>query len=96
MQVVFRPEAENELLEAQAWYEKISPGLGYEFARAVDVSIAKITRTPKAFSSYRRRISAYHHSQISILDHLFPNRIDARCRILLPSSTKTKFLVTQH
>ncbi len=35
MDVIFRPEAEAELLEAQAWYESRSPGLGFEFARAV-------------------------------------------------------------
>ena len=36
MTVVFRPEAEAELLESQAWYEECSPGLGLDFARAVD------------------------------------------------------------
>ncbi len=39
MQVVFRPEAEQELFEAQDWYESCSPGLGYEFARAVEVAV---------------------------------------------------------
>ena len=30
MLVVFRPEAEQELLEAQAWYESRAMGLGFE------------------------------------------------------------------
>lgn len=49
MLFTFRPEAQRELLEAQSWYETLSPGLGYEFARAVDVAVEKIIRTPMAF-----------------------------------------------
>ena len=49
MQLVFRPEAQKELLEAQAWYEERSPGLGFEFARAIDVAVASALRTPLAF-----------------------------------------------
>ena len=58
MQLVFRPEAKRELLDAQAWYEERSPGLGFEFARAVDVAVAKALRMPEAYSrmegDYRR------------------------------------------
>jgi plasmid stabilization system protein ParE len=50
MQLVFRPEAQQELLEAQAWYEARSPGLGFEFARAVDAAIARAFRMPLAFA----------------------------------------------
>lgn len=50
MQLVFRPEAQRELLEAQAWYEERSPGLGFEFARAVDVATARVLRMPLAFA----------------------------------------------
>lgn len=49
MQLVFRPEAERELLEAQAWYEQRSPGLGFEFARAVESAVARALRMPLAF-----------------------------------------------
>ncbi len=49
MQLIFRPEAQQELLAAQAWYEARSPGLGFEFARAVDVVIARLLRMPLAF-----------------------------------------------
>jgi plasmid stabilization system protein ParE len=31
------------------WYEELSPGLGYEFARAVDAAIERIMRMPQAF-----------------------------------------------
>lgn len=49
MQAVFRPEALNELLAAQAWYEARSVGLGFEFARAVDAAVTRALRTPLAF-----------------------------------------------
>jgi len=49
MRLVFRPEAQTELLEAQAWYEQRSPGLGFEFARAVDAATARALRMPLAF-----------------------------------------------
>ncbi len=49
MQFVFRPEAQKELLAAKAWYEALSPGLGLEFARAVDAAIERIMRTPQVF-----------------------------------------------
>lgn len=49
MQSWFRPEAQIELLEAQAWYEQRSVGLGFEFARAVDAAIARALRMPLAF-----------------------------------------------
>jgi plasmid stabilization system protein ParE len=49
MQLIFRPEAQTELLAAQAWYEARSPGLGFEFARAVDAAVARVQRMPLTF-----------------------------------------------
>lgn len=49
MRLRFRPEARLDLLEASAWYEERSPGLGAEFARAVDVTTAGILRFPESF-----------------------------------------------
>jgi plasmid stabilization system protein ParE len=46
MLVLFRPEAEQELLEAQAWYESKAVGLGFEFARAADAAVASALRNP--------------------------------------------------
>ena len=48
MELIFRPEAGAELLEAQAWYEARSPGLGFEFARAVEVAVKSALRMPLA------------------------------------------------
>src|SRR3989304_4702170 len=46
MLVVLRPEAEQELLEAQAWYESKALGLGFEFARAADAAVASALCNP--------------------------------------------------
>lgn len=48
MELVFRPEAELEILEAQSWYEGQSSGLGFEFARAVEAAVAVALRNPFA------------------------------------------------
>ena len=49
MNVVFRPEALDELLETQAWYELQAPGPGLEFARLADAAVAAVLRNPLAF-----------------------------------------------
>ncbi len=46
MLVVLRPEAEQELLDAQAWYESKALGLGFEFARAADAAVASALSNP--------------------------------------------------
>lgn len=49
MQLFVTPEAQNELLDAQVWYEQRSSGLGFEFARAADAAVARALRMPLAF-----------------------------------------------
>lgn len=46
---VFRPEARDELLEAQAWYEDRARGLGEQFARAVAVAVDALQRAPEQY-----------------------------------------------
>ena len=48
MNLIFRPEAETEMLEAKAWYEERSPGLGLEFARAVEAALMTGARHPES------------------------------------------------
>ena len=36
-------------MEAKAWYEAHVPGLGYEFARALEASVRAAARMPLAF-----------------------------------------------
>ena len=47
--LVFRPQAEWELLEARRWYEDQRPELGRTFAAAVDKTLAGIVQNPLAY-----------------------------------------------
>ena len=47
--LVVRAAAEADVLDAALWYEQRSPGLGAEFLRAVDVTLAEIARMPERF-----------------------------------------------
>ena len=47
--VVFRPEADQEVRSARWWYEEQRPGLGVQFAEAIDQSVERIASNPLAF-----------------------------------------------
>jgi plasmid stabilization system protein ParE len=47
--VVFRPQAEAEFEEAQAWYEERLRGLGQEFVTSVQATINLVSRNPGQF-----------------------------------------------
>jgi plasmid stabilization system protein ParE len=50
MNIVVRPEAEAEFREAYNYYEARAEGLGNEFLRAVDASLAAIQRHPQMYA----------------------------------------------
>ena len=52
----FRPAARDEVLEARAWYDAQQPGLGDEFARAVDSAIERIGEQPHAYPVIRGEV----------------------------------------
>jgi plasmid stabilization system protein ParE len=58
--VIFTPEARDDLVEAFGWYEARSAGLGHEFLREVEKCVLAIPRTPRAFTlvkkNYRRAV----------------------------------------
>jgi len=56
--VVFRPEAEDEVLETRRRYEERREGLGAEFASAVDAIVERIVTGPLAFPLRSWRNSA--------------------------------------
>ena len=47
--VVFRPQAERELLDAERWYEDRRPGLGREFRGALDEILGRVSALPLSF-----------------------------------------------
>ena len=53
MRLVVREAAEADIAEAARWYEQRSLGLGSEFLRAVDVTLAEITRVPVRYPLVR-------------------------------------------
>jgi plasmid stabilization system protein ParE len=44
-----RDEARSDLSETFRWYEGRRPGLGYEFLRAVRVTLAAVERNPRQY-----------------------------------------------
>lgn len=47
--VVWTPEANEDLLEARAWYDNIRPELGERFALAVDATVETLAEHPLQF-----------------------------------------------
>ena len=48
-EVVIRPEAESDIGDAYAWYEKQREGLGFDFLLCVEETIDRIRETPEAY-----------------------------------------------
>ena len=44
--LIIRPEARADLLDAFQWYQEQRPGLGFDFKLCVDEVISKIQRNP--------------------------------------------------
>jgi len=53
VRLVVREAAEADILESARWYEQRSSGLGHEFLRAVDVTLAEIGRVPERYPVVR-------------------------------------------
>ena len=57
-ELILAPEAERDIAEAYAWYEKQRVGLGEEFLTCVDACTQAICRTPQMYGvvheNYRR------------------------------------------
>jgi plasmid stabilization system protein ParE len=48
--VVFRPEAQIDLLETLDWYEDQRPGLGEGFSAALDEAVGRIQSMPQMYA----------------------------------------------
>ncbi len=47
--IVFRPEAEADVLEARDWYEEQQPGLSEAFADSLDEIVSRIAPMPRMY-----------------------------------------------
>ena len=54
LSVVWTPEANEDLLEARAWYDNIRPQLGDRFAAAVEATVEAIADHPLQFPVVHR------------------------------------------
>ena len=55
LEVRLRPEAEEDLADAAAWYEEQHPGLGQEFLDRVLSAFESITERPRMYPTVHRR-----------------------------------------
>jgi hypothetical protein len=58
LRLVVRPLAEQDLVEAQRWYEEQRPGLGEEFRITVDRLMARILERPGLSPEMNRGLTA--------------------------------------
>ncbi len=54
--LTFLRETENEILEASTWYEERGKGLGAEFLRAFEASLAAVERNPFQYAAVHREV----------------------------------------
>ncbi len=75
--VVWTPEANEDLLEARAWYDNIRPELGERFALAVEATLEAIAEHPLQFPVvYRnRRRAGVRRFPYSVFFEVLENRI---------------------
>jgi plasmid stabilization system protein ParE len=52
--LVVRRAVEADIADAALWYEQRAPGLGAEFLRAADVTLAEVARMPERFPAVYR------------------------------------------
>lgn len=54
--LLIRPEAEQDLRAAYAWYERQRPGLGEDFLSCLETALLKIQLHPRQFPMIHREI----------------------------------------
>jgi len=68
--LVVRPEVDDDLLQAEEWYDQQEPGLGQKFLKDVFETINRLLQNP--FLYYKR----YPRPQVRwVYTHRFPYRI---------------------
>jgi len=56
IEIIIRPEAESDLADAHKWYEERSEGLGSDFLRSIEATIAFIKRYPKMYPKVYKNV----------------------------------------
>jgi plasmid stabilization system protein ParE len=55
-QIIVRPEAKADILDAFNWYQQQRPGLGYDFKLCIDEVMSKLEKNPLIFKKTYRDI----------------------------------------
>jgi plasmid stabilization system protein ParE len=72
--VVWIPEANEDLLEARAWYDNIRPELGERFALAIEATVEALVEHPLQFPvGYRSRRRAGVRREWDCVPPIFKN-----------------------
>jgi len=75
--VVFRPQAEDEVLEVRQWYEANRAGLGQEFGQELDALVERIAERPLAFPR------VHHETRRAVLSENFIEPLEYSSEFLL-------------
>ncbi len=70
-EIRLRPESEQDLADAAAWYEEQRPGLGHEFPDEVEATLSSIAETPLMYPGMHRntRRAVIHRFPFSVYFH---------------------------
>jgi hypothetical protein len=71
MSFSFHPDAEKEFNEAIDYYEKLEPGLGYDFALEIHSAVKRSIAFPKAWPEIEEDIRRSLEGAISVWNTVF-------------------------
>ncbi|MBI5603539.1 MAG: type II toxin-antitoxin system RelE/ParE family toxin [Deltaproteobacteria bacterium] len=76
-EIVFRPEAESELIEAYEWYEGRQLGLGNDFLLCVEAALSSLQRNPALYPVVSKQVrrALIHRFPFGIYYLIDPERV---------------------
>jgi len=92
LSVVWLPEADADLQEARAWYDRINPDLGERFALAVEATVEAIALHPLQFPVVHRGRRPRRRAAFPLWNILRRSRTPDRGNRLLARSPQSETL----
>jgi plasmid stabilization system protein ParE len=90
--VVWIPEANEDLLDARAWYDNIRPQLGERFALTVEATVEAIAEHPLQFPVVHRGRRRAGSATVSVRNLLRSSGASDRSNSLLPRQAESEAL----
>jgi hypothetical protein len=91
-----RPLAEQDLLEAQEWYDEQRPGLGGDFRSTIDGLLRRILERPLLYPAVYRNARRAVVRRFLYLLYFFGQRRHGRCAGLSSQQTRLGSLEVQN